>query len=143
MAKMANDELWAKVPGFPNHRVSSFGKVQTRQIRGADRIGEWTDMKIGYNRGYPIVVLAYKKNNHISNLEWVTPRENTRHAFSLGLIDRKGGKNSQSKLDDKKIKQIREYLKKGMTNNAIAKKFEVATSRISDIRNNKAWIHVV
>jgi hypothetical protein len=37
-----------------------------------------------------------KTNNHISNLEWATDSENTKHAYDTGLIKQKIGKESKS-----------------------------------------------
>jgi hypothetical protein len=38
-----------------------------------------------------------KLNNHISNLEWVTHSENTKHAFKMGLIDKSSILNRKGK----------------------------------------------
>lgn len=52
-----------------------------------------------------------KIDNRIENLEWVSPHENMIHAHGNGLIPRsklQGVNRPNSKLDDKKVKQIRE-----------------------------------
>lgn len=36
-----------------------------------------------------------KSNNHVSNLEWVTPSENILHAYRTGLKTAKGDKNGR------------------------------------------------
>ena len=38
-----------------------------------------------------------RQNNHVSNLEWVTQKENTQHGMIFGNLDNKRGKNSQAK----------------------------------------------
>lgn len=41
-----------------------------------------------------------KMNNHVDNLEWVTPRDNTKHAFSIGLHKGNRTKVCLKKPDD-------------------------------------------
>lgn len=50
-------------------------------------------------------------NNHISNLEWCTPKENAQHAVKLGrYIPPKGSKNGMSKLTEEIVLEIRKLL---------------------------------
>lgn len=52
-----------------------------------------------------------KLNNEISNLEWATRAENTRHAWKNGLTKAVlGEKNGACKFSDATIKKIREYV---------------------------------
>lgn len=49
-----------------------------------------------------------KNNNFYENLEWVTPKENVEHAFKTGLhSSREGENNSNCKLSDSEVKEIR------------------------------------
>lgn len=81
-----------------------------------------------------------KKNNCLSNLEWVTPKENSLHAKRIGLIDNLGQKNGNSKLSLEDVKEI----KYGRNYNRIklSKKLGVTKDTISAIRNGKSWGHV-
>lgn len=52
-----------------------------------------------------------KQNNHISNLEWCTYKENTKHAYKIGLkigksAEHKGNKNPNRKLNEKEVISI-------------------------------------
>lgn len=84
-----------------------------------------------------------KLNNHISNLEWCTHKENMRHAFKTGLKKSlRGSKCYFSKLNENKVSVIKIMIYDGYSNRQIAKKMKVNRSTISRIRSNKAWIHV-
>ena len=51
-----------------------------------------------------------KSNNSLDNLEWCTPKENTKHAYDNGAIkipDQKGENNSAAKLNYELVRQIR------------------------------------
>ena len=47
-----------------------------------------------------------KTNHQLSNLQYVTPSENLKRAFKLGLKSAKGEKNSQAKLTDVAAKML-------------------------------------
>lgn len=48
-----------------------------------------------------------KQNDHVSNLEWSTAKENTEHAIKLKLINNQGENASFSKLTDADVLFIR------------------------------------
>jgi hypothetical protein len=85
-----------------------------------------------------------KLNNHYTNLEWVTNKQNRNHAMENGL-HAVGINVPQCKLSEDDVKYIREnYIPKhpelgGM---ALSKKFGVGSAQISRIVNNKRWKHL-
>ncbi len=85
-----------------------------------------------------------KKNNKLSNLEWISPKDNMRHAYGTGLAHGgKGEQNSQAKLTDNKVLMIRYLYKKcGMAYFEIGKLFRVDGQSISNIINLKSWAHI-
>lgn len=85
-----------------------------------------------------------KLDNRINNLEWVTPSENSQHAYAMGLsrhIGLKGEKNPKAKLTDKQVLKIRS-LRGIITEDKLSKKYGVVKSVISAIMLRKSWKHI-
>lgn len=86
-----------------------------------------------------------KTNNKLENLEYVTAKENSIHAWSLGLLEpareatklvglaQQGEKHSQAKLTDAQAKFVLDSIGQ-LRNKDLAKMFNVDPSTISHIR---------
>jgi DNA-binding XRE family transcriptional regulator len=80
-----------------------------------------------------------KTDNMVSNLEWVTPKENTLRSVTLGLKPR-GEEHRNSKLKQKEIEQIREMYKSGKySQRELGRLFGVAHCTIGQIVKNRTW----
>ena len=84
-----------------------------------------------------------KLNNHVSNLEMATAKENAAHAYKTGLkVSVKGENHGRAKLSAEDVISIKSLLLKGETNISIAKKFGISTTVISYIKSGKIWRHI-
>ncbi len=74
-------------------------------------------------------------NNHVTNLEYVTPAANTKHAYALGLIrSRVGERHHNTNLADEQVADIRRAYATGtVTQYSLAAKYGVAQSCISNL----------
>lgn len=80
-----------------------------------------------------------KLNNHISNLEWVTPKENTQHAINMGL--RKGHSN---RITEEEAYFIKNALKHGMPYKEIMRHVPNASVYVlSNIHSGRTWKHII
>jgi predicted XRE-type DNA-binding protein len=84
-----------------------------------------------------------KTDNKVENLEWCTGSENTIHSFKNKLQPLPlGTKNSQSKLSESDVLEIKKLLLKKVKQKEIAKIFEISIPSVSNIKRNKNWIHI-
>ena len=80
-----------------------------------------------------------KKNNHPSNLEWVSIARNTQHAWETGLVDLNGEKHPSSKLTSKQVVYIRKLLNSGISAHTLSVIAAVSPSMIDKIRSGDRW----
>ncbi len=85
---------------------------------------------------------ANKLNNHVDNLEWCTPLQNSQHAVGLGLMNPKKGSDVYgSKLTERQVLEIR-AIGKTKTIKEIAAIYNVHFGSISKVLNRLTWDHV-
>lgn len=73
-------------------------------------------------------------NNSLSNLEWVTVRENVRHAVRIGLSKGiRGSANKSSKLTEEQTLQVIEMYRQGIRLKEISAIYKIAESTVSRI----------
>jgi len=131
--KEVNTKGWKKIPGFERYLISRKGQIySTRQkilLKIAKTEKEYPCITI-YNKGknstrnvHRLVALAWlpnpknlpdvnhkdgnRQNYHVSNLEWVSKKENMRHAIGKGLCP--GHKPRKVKRTNNETKKIKYY----------------------------------
>lgn len=94
-------------------------------------------------KGYHINHIdGVKINNHYSNLQYITPSENTQHAYNTGLA-KSGEKSVLSKLTEKDVIKIRELYATGeFIFSELGKKYNVDTSTVRSIVKKESWKHI-
>jgi hypothetical protein len=84
-----------------------------------------------------------KKDNRPQNLEWVTRRENDRHARDVLGMARLGEGHGMSKLTKEQVKEIRALYKTGTyTQTGLGRIFDVTNSAIWRIVHRRTWVHI-
>lgn len=81
-------------------------------------------------------------NNRASNLEWVTARDNSRHAVATGLTTpTKGERSGSAKLTAGDVSEIRRLKGRARTSD-LARRFDVSPSTVCDIQQRRSWRHI-
>jgi hypothetical protein len=96
----------------------------------------------GYNTNHKD---TNKTNNHYTNLEYLTPKENSRHAVKNGIVFNTGDHCRgelcvTAKLTERDIRWIRLSSRKV---EELSDEYHVSKSCIRAIRKNQTWKHVI
>ena len=82
-----------------------------------------------------------KSNNAVSNLEWVTCKENTEHAFRTGL--RGVGMNHYSAtVTDEVVHKVCQLISEGWVRGSVLQELGIKQTLFDDIRRRKSWKHI-
>lgn len=84
-------------------------------------------------------------NNTVENLEWTTQSGNCSHAVALGLTklpSQVGSRNSNAKLNDEKVVQMRRLYREGFSAPQISEMFGVAVRTAHDAVTGQTWKHL-
>ena len=80
-----------------------------------------------------------KLNNHLTNLEWVTARDNMLHAYDMGLIKKRSEDSHYAKLSNVDVLEILQRLDNGELQRDIALDYGVGRRCITDINTGATW----
>jgi len=100
----------------------------------------WVD---GYQEGFHVNHKnGVKTDNRAENLEWITNRENAKHAWDNGLCDNQiGESNARSKLTGEQVAAIRDAVFLHGLQQALAARIAgVSRSTVAKIIDNKMWV---
>ena len=147
--------IWKRIEGYQGYFVSDTGAVRGKMgkiLRGAiSRNYRYVVLRkgsSGHSKAvHRLVAQAFlgpppngcevnhkdgnKMNNATNNLEWLTRRQNMRHAESLGL--------SKAKLNLRKAAVIRCKRKSGISVRTLAQEFDVHPKTIYRVLSGKLW----
>ena len=82
-----------------------------------------------------------KRNNRLSNLEYVTPAENRDHARALHLYPR-GERNAFARLTETLVREIRRRVAAGTSRREVARDLGFSRSAIDRAASGETWGHV-
>jgi len=161
-------EVWKKIEGYDLYEVSNFGNIKSLNFnkesilklnltdKGYLHVSLFKNRIKKTTSVHRIVAISFipnpenkpcvnhidgnKQNNKITNLEWVTVKENIHHSFNLGLNSgKKGEHHNCCKLTEKDVLNIR---MSKLKQNKLAEKYLVSQMLISKIKTRKLWKHI-
>lgn len=83
-----------------------------------------------------------KDDNRLINLEWVTGKQNTKHAFDVLGKNHLGTKNPRAKINENAVREIRSYQFCKDAQVVCSKKYNISFAYVKNIYYRKNWKHV-
>lgn len=158
--------MWKTIDFEPNYEVSDLGEVRSKKTKtlkglrfdrgGYLRVTLYPSGKtylihrlvaktfLNQQEGFNVVNHkdGVKTNNCVDNLEWCNHKHNVNHAYANGLNQYReisGESNPSAKLTRRKVDEIRNLAKDGVSWNDLAKKYDVQYNCIKRIILNITW----
>lgn len=169
-----SEEEWRDVPGKWPYEVSDRGRVRhtlsgrvkepQTDHRGYQRVKLMLNGDYKHCSIHSLVLRAFrgpppteehetnhlsgnKADNRLANLEWVTRRENTLHAYENGLMEvprnRSGEEHPNAKITEKDVRDIREaYENEDVIYEELAERYPISAAQVGSIIRREKWAHV-
>lgn len=84
-----------------------------------------------------------KADNRLENLEYLTPGQNTKHAYDNGLMPSKNGEaNPGAKATEEMVREIRRLYQVGVDRSSLVSRFGLSKTTIQGIVTRNSWRHV-
>lgn len=164
-------EEWKEIPNT-DYSVSTEGRVASRKYGKWRILKLWVDH--GYARAHLLIdgnsklrrvhqlvaeaflgpkpTLRHEVNhisgdgtdNRFENLEWVTPKENSRHRFDvLKRGNAHGEEHGRAILTEANVREIRKRISLGEKQGRIATRFGVSRATVNVINTRKKWAWLI
>lgn len=157
-------EIWKDIPEYENkYWISSHGQIKNKKglilsghvgTTGYIHVNLYKETKYKTFDIHRLVGLLFvdnpenlpcinhidgiKINNHFSNIEWTTYRNNTHHAIIKGLRNDDGENSKNSKLTSLQVKEIRNN-SQNISRRELANKYNIHPDYVGLIINKKRW----
>lgn len=160
------EEILLQIENYPNYKVSNFGYIYSikthRKLKPFISKAGYEMISLCNSEGvrkYSVhrlvakhfcvpetsedIIVNHKDgirlNNKVDNLEWTTYSKNNLHSFQIGTnVPVFGEKHFASKLSNNDVIEIKKLLEQGLSQQKIAKKFNVSPTYISHIKRGEA-----
>lgn len=80
-----------------------------------------------------------QKNDHVSNLRWISRKECANNALKKQNYSNKGESNGMSKLNRLKVEEIRAMKATGVPNKTISNEFRISMANVTAIIQRRTW----
>lgn len=137
--KALQPEITKKGKGYCRVTLCAYGK--TKRFFVHRLVAELFIPKQADDGGFVNHIDGNHFNNHKSNLEWVTHRENVDHAVATGLCP-KGEDNGYSKHSNSEVEHACLLLQQGKACSEVSNITGVSINTVKKIRARKAWQHI-
>ncbi len=130
-------ERWVDIEGYSGlYQISDFGRVKTIWrgvlIIKRQRKNPENKKEVNHDKGD-------KSDNRYFRLSWMTPKENSQHAYDEGLHDATGENNGKSKLTN--IQAV-EIFNSEKSVPELVKLYGVSESTVRSIKIGESWAKV-